>query len=68
MKVISWGKTRDEAISRMRRAIGELRIEGVKTTVPLHRIILADEDFLGGKYTTDLLNKPEIRKKMSPQA
>ena len=62
MKLMSWGKTRDAAVSRMRRALGELRIRGVKTTVPLHRAILDDPDFLGGDYTTDLLNKPEIRK------
>ncbi len=64
MKLLSWGKTRDEAIARMKRALGEMRIEGVKTTVPLHRVVLEDEDFVSGKYTTELLNKNDIREKV----
>ncbi|WAC06291.1 MAG: ATP-grasp domain-containing protein [Thermodesulfobacteriota bacterium] len=64
MKLMSWGKTRDDAIARMKRALGEMRIEGVKTTVPLHRVVLEDEDFVSGKYTTELLCKKDILEKV----
>lgn len=64
MKLISWGKSREDAISRMKRALGELIIDGIKTTIPLHRIILEDDDFLEGKYTTTLLQIKDIDKKV----
>lgn len=64
MKLLSWGKTREEAISRMKRAMAELRIDGVRTTIPLHRAVLEDEDFLEGRYTAGLLQKAGIREKV----
>jgi len=69
LKLISVGKTREEAISRMKRALGELEMKGIKTTKPFHSIILEDEDFANGGYTTDLADKPEIKDKLkSPGA
>ncbi len=51
-KVICYGKRRNEALACMRRALDEYRIEGIKTTIPLQRIILADSDFSrGGVHT-----------------
>ena len=44
-KVIAWGRGRDEAIARMRRALAETHIEGVPTTVPFHARLIADERF-----------------------
>ncbi|MDQ3214897.1 MAG: acetyl-CoA carboxylase biotin carboxylase subunit, partial [Pseudomonadota bacterium] len=44
-KVIAWGQDREEAISRMRRALSEMKIEGVHTTIPFHTRLLADERF-----------------------
>jgi acetyl/propionyl-CoA carboxylase alpha subunit len=64
MKLLSWGKSREDAISRMKRALAELRIDGVSTTIPLHRVVLEDEDFLEGKYTTGLLKKSDILNKV----
>ncbi len=64
MKLMSWGKKRDEAISRMTRALKELQISGVKTTAPLYSIVLEDDDFVSGKYTTDLLNNSRIQDKI----
>ena len=64
MKLISWGRTRDSAIDRMRRALGELRIDGVKTTTVLQRAVMEDEDFVSGRYTTALLEKSNIREKV----
>jgi biotin carboxylase len=68
MKLMTWGRGRDEAIARMKRALGELRISGIKTTIPLHRAVLEDDDFLSGTYTTDLLEKPELKKKIMEKA
>ena len=51
-KLITWGATRDEAVHRMQRALGEMRIEGVTTTIPFHRKLLRDPAFVGaGMYT-----------------
>ncbi len=56
-KLVVWGLTRDEAVSRARRALGEYRIEGVKTTIPLHLRLLDEEAFASGKYDTGYLEK-----------
>ena len=54
-KLIVRGKDREEAISRMSRALGMFIIEGVHTTIPLHRKILADPDFRAGKTDTTFI-------------
>lgn len=54
-KVITVAQTRDEAIMKMRRALREFVIEGVKTTIPFHRKLLKDPNFLAGNYTTKYL-------------
>ncbi|MEN6624557.1 MAG: hypothetical protein ABFD50_23805 [Smithella sp.] len=64
MKFITWGKGREEAIFRMKRALAESPIKGVKTTIPLHRAVLEDKDFLSGMYSTSLLNKLELKNKI----
>jgi acetyl-CoA carboxylase, biotin carboxylase subunit len=51
-KVIAWGRDRDEALARMRRALSEMQVEGVPTTVPFHRALLRNERFLGGDVHT----------------
>lgn len=51
-KVIAHGKTREEAIIRMRRALEEFTIEGIKTTIPFHLKVLHHERFLAGQYDT----------------
>ncbi|MDD5556212.1 MAG: acetyl-CoA carboxylase biotin carboxylase subunit [bacterium] len=55
-KVICVGHTRESAVRRMQRALEEYVIEGIKTTIPLHRLILADPRFRKGKYYTDLVD------------
>jgi acetyl/propionyl-CoA carboxylase alpha subunit len=47
-KLATWGLSRQEAIRRMRNALEEFKIEGVKTTIPFHKQIMEDEDFLKG--------------------
>jgi acetyl-CoA carboxylase biotin carboxylase subunit len=63
-KILTWGRTRDEAIARMSRALAELRIEGIKTTLPFHRRVLENPAFLRGEIDTgfiegELLAKPQ---------
>jgi acetyl-CoA carboxylase biotin carboxylase subunit len=54
-KVVVHGSDRSEALARMRRALGEFLIEGVKTTIPLHTRLLADARFVAGDYSTTFL-------------
>ncbi|GAB6072007.1 acetyl-CoA carboxylase biotin carboxylase subunit [Venenivibrio stagnispumantis] len=51
-KLIVWGKNREEAIKRGKRALEEFILEGIKTTIPFHLKILNDKEFLKGTYTT----------------
>lgn len=60
-KLITWGINRAEAISRMRRALEEFVIEGIKTTIPFHQRIVENESFVKGEFFTDFLEK-ELRK------
>jgi acetyl-CoA carboxylase biotin carboxylase subunit len=51
-KVIAWGNTRDEAMARMHRAIAEMRIDGVKTTLSFHEALLRNDHFKRGDVHT----------------
>ena len=59
-KLIVHGRDRAEAISRMRRALDEFLVEGIKTTVDFQKRVLADNDFLSGHYNTGLLDKMNL--------
>jgi acetyl-CoA carboxylase, biotin carboxylase subunit len=56
-KLIVRGKDREEAISRMSRALGMFIVEGIFTTIPLHRKILADPEFRAGNTDTTFIEK-----------
>jgi acetyl-CoA carboxylase biotin carboxylase subunit len=56
-KLIVHGRDRAEAMARMRRALDEFLIEGIKTTVPFHRRVLDHEDFIRGEYNTRFIEK-----------
>ncbi|CAN5640390.1 acetyl-CoA carboxylase biotin carboxylase subunit [soil metagenome] len=56
-KLIVWALTRDEAITRARRALREYRLEGIQTTIPLHLRLLEDEAFRSGEYHTGYLEE-----------
>lgn len=60
-KLITTGENRDEAIARMLRALDELVIEGVKTTIPYHIKLLRNSDFREGRFSTDFVEKMEKR-------
>jgi len=61
-KLISWGKDRSEAISRMRRALEEFVIEGVKTTIPFHQRIIEHEAFVKGTFYTTFVEEELMEK------
>ena len=54
-KLIVVARTRDEAILKMKRALGEYIIEGVKTTIPFHQKLMEDENFVKGNFTTKFM-------------
>ena len=56
-KLIVWGRTREEAIQRMRRALAEYKITGVKTTIRFLLKIMETPDFVEGKYNTHFIEK-----------
>ncbi len=51
-KLIVWGETRAQAILRMRRALEEYRIVGVRTNIPFHQMMMDSHRFMGGQYDT----------------
>jgi acetyl-CoA carboxylase biotin carboxylase subunit len=55
-KLIVWGQNRKEAIAKMRRSLKEFTIHGVKNTIPLHRKIFRNADFLKGDFSTKFLD------------
>jgi acetyl-CoA carboxylase biotin carboxylase subunit len=56
-KLVTHGRDRGEALARMRRALELFVIEGVRTTIPLHRRILADPEFIAGRFDTGFLDR-----------
>lgn len=56
-KLIAYGRNREETIQIMKRALGELIIEGVNTNIDFQFIILEDENFIKGEYTTKYIEK-----------
>jgi acetyl-CoA carboxylase biotin carboxylase subunit len=56
-KVIGMGTSRENAIARMRRALSEYIIRGIKTTIPFQQAIMHDPDFVRGKYDTSFVGK-----------
>ncbi len=63
-KLIVTAQTREEAINKMKRALDEFVIEGIKTTIPFHRQLMDHPDYVAGNYTTkfmeDFIMQPEI--------
>ncbi|RJQ39836.1 MAG: acetyl-CoA carboxylase biotin carboxylase subunit [Nitrospiraceae bacterium] len=55
-KVIVHGRNREEAISRMKRALDEFIIEGIKTTIPFHKKVFLQADFVNGEFNTGFVD------------
>jgi acetyl-CoA carboxylase biotin carboxylase subunit len=56
-KLVVWGASRTEAIERMRRALEEFRVSGVKTTLGFHRVLMDNEKFIAGDISTRFLSE-----------
>ncbi|NQF12554.1 MULTISPECIES: acetyl-CoA carboxylase biotin carboxylase subunit [Brevibacillus] len=59
-KLIVWGKDRNEAIDRMKRALGEFVVEGITTTIPFHLKVLEHEVFVSGNFDTKFLETYDL--------
>ena len=60
-KLVVHAKSRPLAISKMKRALGEFIVEGVKTTIPFHQQVMTDDRFVGGNFDTNFLEHFELR-------
>ena len=60
-KLIVTAQNRDEAIQKMKRALDEFVIEGIKTTIPFHRQLMDDPNYIAGNYTTKFMEDFEIK-------
>jgi acetyl-CoA carboxylase biotin carboxylase subunit len=60
-KLIAYGKTRDHALRKMRRALDEFVVEGIQTTIPFHRQLMDDERFKRGDFDTRFLDDFEMQ-------
>jgi acetyl-CoA carboxylase biotin carboxylase subunit len=60
-KVIAYGRDRIEAIARMRRALEEMRVAGIPTSLPFHRFAFFDQDFVVGRYDTTFVARWDKR-------
>jgi acetyl-CoA carboxylase biotin carboxylase subunit len=56
-KLMAFGRDREEAMARMRRALDMMIVEGIKTSIPLHRRILASPDFIAGRMDTGFMER-----------
>ena len=55
-KLITTAQSREEAINKMKRALDEFVIEGIKTTIPFHRKLMDDPKYISGDYTTKFMD------------
>ncbi|CAI8179376.1 MAG: Biotin carboxylase [Formosa sp. Hel1_33_131] len=60
-KLITTAQTREEAISKMKRALDEFVIEGIKTTIPFHRQLMDHPEYIAGNYTTKFMEDFEMK-------
>ena len=62
-KLAAWGRTRQEAIERMRRALEEYEVGGIKTTLPFFREVMRDPEFVAGRLDTGFIARFEERRR-----
>jgi acetyl-CoA carboxylase, biotin carboxylase subunit len=56
-KLIAWGESRPHALARMRRALAEYEVIGIRTTIPFFQWLLEDEDFVNGRFDTGFIDR-----------
>jgi acetyl-CoA carboxylase biotin carboxylase subunit len=66
-KLAAWGRTRAEAIDRLRRALDEYAVGGIKTILPFFREIVRDEEFIAGKLDTGFISRFNERRAERPK-
>ena len=64
-KIITWGRNRNEAIARMRRAIDETEIQGVKTNLEYLALVLSDARFLAGEVDVEFVERQLAEQQVS---
>ncbi|RLG01587.1 acetyl-CoA carboxylase biotin carboxylase subunit [Thermococci archaeon] len=67
-KLIIWGRNRNEAIVRMKRALWEYQISGVRTNIPFHEVVMNHEKFIKGDYTTHFIPQYNILEEVKKYA
>jgi acetyl-CoA carboxylase biotin carboxylase subunit len=67
-KLAAWGRTRAEAIDRLRRALDEYAVGGIKTTLPFFREIVRDREFIEGRLDTGFIPRFLERRSSSPES
>jgi acetyl-CoA carboxylase biotin carboxylase subunit len=67
-KLAVWGRTRAEAVERMRRALGEYEVGGIKTTLPFFRRIMRDAEFVEGRLDTGFIARFNERQALTTEA
>lgn len=60
-KLVCWDDSRELALEKSRNALREFLVQGIKTSIPLHRAILEDEDFVKGSYSTRFLEEKALK-------
>ena len=56
-KLVTWGETRDHAIARMKRALAEYQVRGIRTTIPFFQWLLEDDDFKAARFDTTFIDR-----------
>ena len=67
-KLIIWGRNRNEAIVRMKRALWEYQISGIRTNIPFHEVVMNHEKFIKGDYTTHFIPQYNILEEVKKYA
>ena len=60
-KLVCWGRDREEALARTRRALGEFRVDGIHTTIPFHLELLEEEAVRTGDYHVEFIEQRQTR-------
>ncbi|HEX3053317.1 MAG TPA: hypothetical protein VHP83_21845, partial [Aggregatilineaceae bacterium] len=66
-KLIAWGETRGEALLRMRRALAEYKVMGLKTNLPFHQKLIDSTRFLAGRYDTHFVEEHMVMRDEAPR-